>query len=220
MRCPLPTLGIIEWLRNGRNVLRLPLPGHGESYSSHHSSGGFGMAKKEKQVEKPETDDETSEGEAKSGGMMGLIALVFAAVAGSFGANYLLAPSTPAGSNTAEATCAADEKKVAEPKQRSEEGQEFVKLEEFLITIGSAPATRYLKMQVAIVTDEEAAKKVKEAEPILVDAFINYLRSVEISDFEDPGFYANMRQQLSRRSELVVGAAASDGVLITEFLLR
>lgn len=173
------------------------------------------MAKKE---EKPEVDD-APEAEEKSGGMMGLIALVFAAIAGSFGANYLLAPSAAPASTSAEA-CTPEQLKEAKPQKRAEEDQEFVELQEFLITIGSEPASRYLKMKVSVVTDKEAAKKVKEAEPILVDAFINYLRSVELSDFEDPGFYTNMRQQLSRRSELVVGAAASDGVLITEFLLR
>ena len=171
------------------------------------------------------SQEETPETEKKSGGMLGLISLVFAAIGGSFGATYLLGPSAAApaasGEKVAE-VCPPAEEKMAEKDatQRASEGQEFVELQEFLITIGSSPATRYLKMKVSIVTDKEAAKTVKDAEPILVDAFINYLRSVELSDFEDPGFYTNMRQQLSRRSELVVGASVSDGVLITEFLLR
>jgi flagellar FliL protein len=59
-----------------------------------------------------------------------------------------------------------------------------------------------------------------KAEPVLIDAFTNYLRSVELSDFENPDFYAHMREQLSRRSELVLGGGVSEGVLITEFLLR
>ena len=168
--------------------------------------------------DKTPPEEETPEADAKSGGMMGLIALVFAAIAGSFGANYLLAPSAPA--STSAEVCEQAEKEPEAPKQRASEDQEFVELEEFLITIGSAPATRYLKMRVSVVTGKEEAKTVKDSEPILVDAFINYLRSVELSDFEDPGFYTHMRQQLSRRSELVVGASASDGVLITEFLLR
>lgn len=165
-------------------------------------------------------EEEAPEDGGKSGGMMGMIALVFAAIAGSFGANYLLAPSAAAPSVKSAEACEPAEMKAEKPQKRAVEDQEFVELEEFLITIGSAPATRYLKMRVSVVTDKELAKKVKESEPILVDAFINYLRSIELSDFEDPGFYTHMRQQLSRRSELVVGAAASDGVLITEFLLR
>jgi hypothetical protein len=71
-----------------------------------------------------------------------------------------------------------------------------------------------------VVTDAEGTSMVQSAEPVLIDAFTNYLRSVELSDFENPDFYAHMREQLGRRSELVLGGGVSDGVLITEFLLR
>ena len=172
------------------------------------------MAKKETKT----PDAEASEEAGKSGGMMGMIALVFAALAGSFGANYFLSPSPT--ETAAAITCEPGEHAEPVPAKRAKSDQEFVELQEILITIGSAPATRYLKMNVSIVTDKSGISTVKDAEPIIIDAFINYLRSVELSDFEDPAFYTNMRQQLSRRSELVVGASASDGVLITEFLLR
>jgi flagellar FliL protein len=174
------------------------------------------MAKKSKEPKAPEETPEGEEPEKKSGGMMGTIALVFAAIAGSFGATYFLSP-TPASKGAGEA-CEVAEKKP-EPIRASVD-QEFVPLEEIIITIGSSPSSRYLKMQVSVVTNKESAEYIKSSEPILMDAFINYLRSVEIDDFEDPKFYSNMRRQLSRRSELVVGAASSDGVLITEFLLR
>ena len=55
---------------------------------------------------------------------------------------------------------------------------------------------------------------------MLIDAFNNYLRSIELADVEDPGFYPHMREQLARRAELVLGGTVSNGVLITEFLLR
>ena len=174
------------------------------------------MAKKSKEPEENSETEDTGESSKKSGGMMGLIALAFAAIAGSFGATYFLGPS-PA-STVSAATCES-EKAAPEPK-RAKIDQQFVPLEEILITIGSSPSNRYLKMQVSVVTDKDSIDQIKSAEPILMDAFINYLRSVELDDFEDPKFYSNMRRQLSRRSELVVGAGASDGVLITEFLLR
>ena len=174
------------------------------------------MAKKSKEPEETSETEEAEESSKKSGGMMGLIALAFAAIGGSFGATYFLGPS-PAPVKTAEA---CDTAKAAPEPKRASIDQEFVPLEEILITIGSSPSNRYLKMQVSVVTDKDSVSQIKSAEPILMDAFINYLRSVELDDFEDPKFYSNMRRQLSRRSELVVGAGASDGVLITEFLLR
>lgn len=174
------------------------------------------MAKKSKAPKEPEETPEGEEPKEKSGGMMGMIALVFAAIGGSFGATYFMSP-TPTPTKTAEA-CEATESKP-DPIRASVD-QEFVPLEEIVITVGSAPSNRYLKMQVSVITSKDSAEYIKSAEPILMDAFINYLRSVELDDFEDPKFYSNMRRQLSRRSELVVGAASSDGVLITEFLLR
>ena len=174
------------------------------------------MAKKSKEPKEKSEADAAEATSGKSGGMMGLIALAFAAVAGSFGATYFLGPG-PAPSKSAEFCDPA--KSAPEPKRASID-QEFVPLKEILITIGSSPSNRYLKMQVSVVTDKKSVDQIKSAEPILMDAFINYLRSVELNDFEDPKFYSNMRRQLSRRSELVVGANASEGVLITEFLLR
>lgn len=174
------------------------------------------MAKKSKEPVETNEAGDAEESPKKSGGMMGLIALAFAAIGGSFGATYFLGPT--AGPTKSAEACEVGES-APEPKRASID-QEFVPLEEILITIGSSPSNRYLKMQVSVVTDKDSISTIKDAEPILMDAFINYLRSVELNDFEDPKFYSNMRRQLSRRSELVVGAGASDGVLITEFLLR
>ncbi|MCH9751818.1 MAG: flagellar basal body-associated FliL family protein, partial [Alphaproteobacteria bacterium] len=115
---------------------------------------------------------------------------------------------------------------VAEPeytpkeKPASAKAHTYTPVQEILITIGNAPATRYLKMQVSVATEKSAAKDVKSAETALIDAFLLYLRSVEVSDFEDPHFYNHMREQLARRADLVLGDGVSKGVMITEFLLR
>ncbi len=165
--------------------------------------------------EKPEKPD--SEPEKKSGGgMAGLLVVALASGASSFGTAYML----PASSVGAPAEHESDETPATQAEPLAKPDQTYVELPEVLVTIGSAPATRYLKMSISIVTEKGGKDAVKAAEPVLVDAFVNYLRSVELRDFEDPGFYSRMRQQLSRRSELVLGSAVSDGVLITEFLLR
>jgi len=167
------------------------------------------MAKKPDKTDKPP--------KAKSGGgLLAIITLAVAAAASSFATVYLL---TPSGAIEA-AICEPDAQTTAQTKPQISPDQTYVELSEVMITIGSAPATRYLKMSLSIVTEKDGVSTVKAAEPVLIDAFVNYLRSVELSDFEDPGFYARMRQQLARRSELVLGSSVSDGVLITEFLLR
>lgn len=174
---------------------------------------GVPMAKKPDK--KPEV--EKTETEAKpASGLMGLLMLGGASLVSSFGLVYLLTPPPAA----EVAACAPSEAGPAVIAPAAKPDQTYVALKEMLITVGSAPATRYLKMNISIITDHEGASAVASAEPMLLDAFNTYLRSVEMKDFEDPGFYPRMREQLTRRAELVLGSGVSNGVLITEFLLR
>ena len=159
--------------------------------------------------------DATPAKKSGSGGIVGLLGLAIAAAAGSFGVSYVM--TTPPQDETA---CPSPGVMAGHIEPIAREDQDYVELEEILITIGSEPASRYLKMNLVIATDKSGTGAIEDAEPILRDAFINYLRSVELSDFEDPAFFARMREQLSRRADLVLGSAVSDGVLITEFLLR
>lgn len=164
-------------------------------------------------------DDRQTAKPAGTAGLIGLALLAVSTAACAFALVFFFAPS-PGG----EAIAAACEPvKAADGYAATEENAEdraFVQLEEFLITVGSAPATRYLKMNVAIATDKENAEAVANAEPMLIDSFNGYLRALSVSDFENPDTYHQMKDQLSKRAELVVGSQASNGVLITEFLLR
>ena len=168
------------------------------------------MAKTEAKTE----DEPVKKG--SGGGFIGLVILAVGSLASAFGTVYLLTPEPAA----AVAVCTTDDSGQPAPPVLATGEKAYVELQEVLITIGSAPATRYLKMQISVVADKKESDAVKEAEPVLMDAFVSYLRSVEVSDFENPAFYAEMRQQLSRRADLVVGGDVAHGVLITEFLLR
>ena len=165
-------------------------------------------------------DDANPEAEAapKSGlNMMGLMVLGLACATTSFASVFFLAPS-PAPASAA--TIVAEPEYTPKEKPPSAKEHTYTPVQEILITIGNAPATRYLKMQVSVATEKSKAKDVKSAETALIDAFLLYLRSVEVSDFEDPNFYNHMREQLARRADLVLGDGVSKGVMITEFLLR
>ena len=161
----------------------------------------------------------TTEEEAPSSGgigMMGLLVLGLACAATSFASVYFLAPAP----TVAEAaTVEVAEAPVAKPEKKKKD-LAYTPVQEILITVGSAPATRYLKMQLSVATDKADAKMIKPVETQLIDAFLLYLRSVELNDFEEPAFYKHMREQLGRRADLVLGDGIVEGVLITEFLLR
>ena len=167
-------------------------------------------------------DFEENEEEPKSSSMMTMVAMAVAALIGSFGVSYFMGGSEPVQvaeclpEKTEEVKIEAETVKAGLAK----EDQIYVELDEILITIGSEPASRYLKLTLAIATFEGKESTIKKAQPILADAFNGYLRSIELNQLEDPAFYPYLREQLSRRAELVLGAAVADGVLITDFLLR
>ena len=165
-------------------------------------------------------DAQTEEAPAKGGlNMMGLLVLGVACAATSFASVYFLAPAPTV---AVAATVSEDEVayEAAEKEPQDKKPYTYTEVQEILITIGNAPATRYLKMNVSLATEKNDAKKVKSNETAIIDAFLLYLRSVSVEDFEDPGFYKHMREQLGRRADLVLGDGVAKGVLITEFLLR
>lgn len=151
--------------------------------------------------------------------MIGLVILGLAAVGGSFATTYFLTepadPLTIACEPEAAASATQPVKAALAPKD-----QRYVELDEILISIGNAPASRYLKLNATIITSSEAVNDVKKSKPLIVDAFNYYLRSVTVSDFENPAFYPHLKEQLALRAELVLGGDMARGVLITDFLLR
>ena len=165
------------------------------------------------------TENDTPDAETKTpseGGLLKLIVLALVCAGASFGAVYFLSPSA----TSVQVSCA--DTSVTPPKSQSlaSDDQIYIEMKDLLVTIGNEPATRYIKMKTSIITDKAASEKVKKAEPMLADAFVGYLRALELTDFESADFYPELREQLSHRSEVVLGGDVSQGVLITEFLLR
>jgi len=167
-------------------------------------------------------DAKKDETPAAKGGlnMMGLLVLGLACAATSFASVYFLAPAPTIAEASTGAPSAEAEYASAAKSTNDNKPYTYTPVQEILITIGNAPATRYLKMNVSLATEKGETKTVKANETALIDAFLLYLRSVSVEDFEDPAFYKHMREQLGRRADLVLGDGIAKGVLITEFLLR
>ncbi len=168
------------------------------------------MARAQESADKPEA---TGSGT----GPLGMAMLAISSIVAAAGTMFVLSPGMPAGS---EPDCASGLTEGETVVPLASFDRAYVDIDEILVTIGQSPADRYLKLKLFVVTKHDKTGEVKKVEPMLRDAFIGYLRAVELSDFEDPAFYAELRRQLARRAELVLGEAGTDGVLITEFLLR
>src|SRR6056297_3626015 len=107
---------------------------------------------------------------AKGGlGMMGLLVLGLACATTSFASVYFLAPAPAAATST---TGTMVESVVEDAKPAKKADYTYTDVQEILITVGSAPATRFLKMQLSVASEKPDAKKVKAAETQLIDAFL------------------------------------------------
>jgi flagellar FliL protein len=89
-------------------------------------------------------------GKKSGGGFVGLAILAVGAMTSSFATVYVLASDPPTGP-----ACPGRNRPGVEPI--AQQDQTYVELQDILITIGSEPATRYLKMKVSIVTDNSGA---------------------------------------------------------------
>ena len=165
------------------------------------------------------TDNEAEPAEKASGGpgLAALAPLAVVCAAGAFGAVYFLSGNSGS-AEAAACVTAADGSHVAAPLAMEE--YVYVDIQEILVTIGNEPATRYVKIKTSVISDSRNMAAVKKAEPMLVDAFVGYLRALTLSDFESADFYPKMREQLAVRADVVLGTDVSHGVLVTEFLLR
>ena len=162
------------------------------------------------------SEKETKEKDSGGGGFVSLIALAVISAIGAFGAVYLFTGS----SEPPVIACTEDTSHEPTHAPLASNDYVYVDLQEILVTIGNEPATRYVKIQTSIISDSRNMSAVKKAEPMLADAFVGYLRALTLAEFESADFYPKMREQLAVRSEAVLGADVSHGVLITEFLLR
>lgn len=165
-----------------------------------------------------EKDDPAKDEKPKpaGGGILSFAVLGVVCAASAFGVVFFFAPSAPA----ATAACDGPVQTVSQEEALADEPVDYVELEEMLVTIGNGAEGRFVKVSAVVMTPKGQASRVEEAEPMLMDAFLTYLRAIDLADYETEAFYPDLRAQLSQRAELVLGSDSTRGVLITEFLLR
>lgn len=160
----------------------------------------------------------TAEAPARSG--PGLLVLAPVVLIASAGASFLLGSAASAPQSTAQSACAPASHEEAARTDAPPEPMILMEVPEILVTIGSQPASRYVKMSVVVGVPEGAEKIYAENETVLMDSFLNYLRVIEPEHFEDPLFYRDMKTELSQRALLALGERNVSGFFVTEFLIR
>jgi flagellar FliL protein len=173
-------------------------------------------SKKSKTPKAPkDSGDNGAEGGKKSkGGLIGAVLTPVILGAASFATVY----SLPGGGNGGEAHTVVESKEPkAEPlKIRKDTG--IVELNEFVLSLREDK--QVLRILLALETPESNIENIDPNDLRLRDAFMSYLRAVEMDQLADASFLPQLRAQLLRRAKLVLGDENVSGILITEFLIR
>ncbi len=174
--------------------------------------------KKQEEAENAETanaDSMPAANAKKKGGLVGAVLTPLILGVVSFGTVFLLpTPDSETTSSNLEASASAS----VEPHNLMPENLYIVEMDEFVVSIRDD--RNILRMSLALEVPQQFQEEVNPNELRLRDAFMGYLRAVEIAELRDPAFLPQLRAQLLRRSRLVLGQEKVTGVLITDFLIR
>lgn len=173
---------------------------------------------KNKKAKAKKGDTPTEEGAEASGkskgGLIGAILTPVLLAAASFGTVFSL-PSP----KTAPVQASTDAHHAEpEPVSFGPEEQGIVVLNEFVISIRSD--RQVLRILLALETPKDNVENIDPNDLRLRDAFMSYLRAVEVEQLADVSFLPQLRAQLLRRAKLVLGEDNATGILVTDFLIR
>ena len=171
-------------------------------------------ADKKPKGESPEGDDSPKSGK---GGLIGalLTPLILGGV--SFAAVFMLpSPTAPYDSDASEPS--AEHEPISDTYEKPDVKTDIVSLDQMTLSINRGQ--NILRINLALEVPSEKRETVNPADPRLRDAFMGYLRAVDIAGLEDAAFMPQLREQLLRRSKLVLGNETVTAILITDFLIR
>ena len=175
------------------------------------------MAKKKKSKTKDTSEtagEDTPKG--KGGGLLPKLVMVVAMGLVSFGTVYLL----PRPDNTSHDTPASEEAAHHDkaPDLGLVEDTGYLELTPLTITLQDDLRVLKIGITLEILAGEE--DYIDPSDPKIRDAFMGYLRALRLEQIEDAAFMAQMRAQLLRRAQLILGQDTVRGILITDFLVR
>lgn len=176
------------------------------------------MAKKKKSKSKDAAPVEGEDAKpAKSGGgLVPKLGMVLALGLVSFGTVYFLPRPDPV---TPHATASdTSDHHADEPEIDLTENTNYLELTP--LTISLQDNRRVLKIGITLEVIEGQESEIDPSDPKVRDAFMGYLRALRLEQIEDAAFMAQMRAQLLRRAQLILGPETVRGILITDFLVR
>ena len=96
----------------------------------------------------------------------------------------------------------------------------FVELAPMTVSLLDNGRDRHLRFQAQLETPGQFQGDVEKLLPRIVDVLNSYLRAVELADLKDNAALVNLRAQMLRRVQIVVGDGRINDLLIMEFVLN
>lgn len=159
-----------------------------------------------------EDQTEDAEDAPKKGGKGMLFGIIGAVMLGGGGFFAAFSGMLPIGGGEAEAEPA--------PVMVAELTNEFVPLDQLIISLGSAARARHLQFTAQLEVEPIYAEEVTGLIPRVLDVLNTYLRAVDERDLETPAAMTRLRAQMLRRVQIVTGNGRVKDLLITEFVLN
>lgn len=168
--------------------------------------------KKSKDKAKAGAMDLAPDNKKSGGSVLGKLTLVIALGAASFGTVYTL-PRISSDIDTG-----AVETEPAEAKLMLELDTSYLELTPMTVSIQEDGKILKIGITLEVLRGEEAY--INPNDPKIRDAFMGYLRALRPEQIKDAAFMAQLRAQLLRRSQLILGSDVIADILITDFLVR
>ena len=108
---------------------------------------------------------------------------------------------------------------AARPEAAAEELPGFVPIERMVVSLGPPGRARHLRFAAEVEVPLTRLDEVTQLRPRIVDVLNGYLRAVDIDVLEDPAALVELRAQMLRRVQVVVGAGRVNDFLITESVM-
>ncbi len=95
----------------------------------------------------------------------------------------------------------------------------FLELDPLMVSVGGNGSIRQLRFRAFLQLASGAGEGVPALQPRILDIFATYLRAVSVDRLEDPTSLLQLRAQLLRRVQLLVGPDVVDDLLIIDFVI-
>ncbi len=95
----------------------------------------------------------------------------------------------------------------------------YVELDPMVVSFGPVSQNRHLRFSASLEVPSNQQDTVTQIRPRVMDVLNNYLRALQMEDFEDPAALVRIRAQMLRRIQVITGPQTVRDLLITEFVM-